>query len=259
MAVMEVSVEGEEIHPSELDDANWAQIRRRQRAFNEAKTALQNPPPLNEQRAQQPRKSRPARRSPPMTQLPEADIKVVLRPRGGLNLKLVAQASLADALFQAANVTRNPTDQIRVHHISNYLLISTPSEERAQKYATIQSLTVKNKSYEMATHVSAPANTAMGVIFNIPEEDTPEEITSSILEYNPDLQILEARRLGSSNNAQILFHGTKVPFWIRYRAATYRCKPFRRKTEACIACWQPGHRQDVCPNSTPTARCSKCK
>lgn len=258
MAIMEVVVEGEEIHPSELNGANWAQIRRRQRAFNDAKTTLQNPPQLNKQHAQQPRKSRPARRSPPMTQLPDADIKVVLRPRGGLNLRLVAQASLADAIFQAANVPQNATDQIRVHQISNYLLISTPSEERAQKYANIQSLTLKNKLYEIATHVSAPGNTVMGVIFNIPEEDTPEEITRSILEYNPALQILEAKRLGNSNNAQILFHGTKVPFWIRYRAATYRCKPFRRKTEACIACWQPGHRQDVCPNLTHATRCSKC-
>lgn len=183
---------------------------------------------------------------------------MVLRPRGGLNLRLVAQASLADAIFQAANLPQDPTDQIRVHQISNYLLISTPSEERAQKYATIQTLTIKNKSYEIATHVSAPANTVMGVIFNIPEGDTPEEITKSILEYNPDLHILAAKRLGSSNTAQILFDGTKVPFWIRYRAAMYRCKPFRRKTEACIACWQPGHRQDVCPNSAPTTRCSKC-
>lgn len=58
--------------------------------------------------------------------------------------------------------------------------------------------------------------------------------------------------------AQILFNGTRVPFWIRYRAATYRCKPFKRKTEACTACWQPGHLQDVCPNASPPPRCNTC-
>lgn len=58
--------------------------------------------------------------------------------------------------------------------------------------------------------------------------------------------------------AQVLFNGTRVPFWIRYKAATYRCKPFKRKTEACTACWQPGHRQDVCPNGRPALRCNTC-
>ncbi|KAH9378899.1 hypothetical protein HPB48_018249 [Haemaphysalis longicornis] len=53
-------------------------------------------------------------------------------------------------------------------------------------------------------------------------------------------------------------NGTRVPFWVRYRAATYRCKPFRRKTEACMACWQPGHRQDVCPSTQIAQRCPKC-
>lgn len=77
------------------------------------------------------------------------------------------QATLADAVFQEAGIAQNVVDQIRVHRTPNYLLISTPAEERALKYAAIQSLSIKARRYEMAAHVSAPANTVAGVIFNI--------------------------------------------------------------------------------------------
>lgn len=142
--------------------------------------------------------------------------------------------------------------------MANYLLISTPSEDRATRYAEIKFLVLRGQRYEIAAHVSAPANTTAGVIFNVPEDDSPEQVLDSIFSYNPGLPILDAKRLNTSNMVQILFDGHRVPFWVRYRAATYRCKPFRRKTEACAVCWQVGHRQDVCPNIRTPPRCSSC-
>lgn len=73
-----------------------------------------------------------------------------------------------------AGIPLNPADQVRIQQTANYMLISTPSEERAKKYAAVSSLTIRGKCYEVAAHVSAPDNTVAGVIFNIPEEDTPE-------------------------------------------------------------------------------------
>ncbi|KAG0432278.1 hypothetical protein HPB47_021002 [Ixodes persulcatus] len=37
---------------------------------------------------------------------------------------------------------------------------------------------------------------------------------------------------------------------------TYRCTPYRHKTEACTKRWQKGYRQDVCPHQT--IRCPNC-
>lgn len=255
---MEVVVPGEEIDPAELNLDSWATIRQRQRAYQHTKSESSRMSPSNNAPGRNGARNRPTRRGPPASPLPEEDIKIILRPRGGLDLGSVPQATLADAIFKEACLTQNPIDQMRVHRTPNYLLISTPAEERAQKYASIQSLNIKDRRYEMAAHVSAPANTVAGVIFNIPEDDSPEEIFRSVTNYNPEMQILAAKRLGTSNMAQILFNGTRVPFWVRYRAATYRCKPFKRKTEACTACWQPGHRQDVCPNAKPPSRCNAC-
>lgn len=256
LPAMEI-VAGESIDPAELNKPEWATIRHRQRTFLDGANNL-SASPATSNPVQRINGSHYTRRGPPATPLPESDIKVVLRPRGGLDLRSVAQASLADAVFRQANIQQNPTDQIRVQHVANFLLISTPSEERAQKYSAIQSLSLKGRLYEVVTHVPAPSNTATGVIFNIPEDDTPDEIYRSIIDYNPDIRILSAKRLGTSTMAQILFDGPRVPYWIRYRAATYRCKPFRRKTEACTSCWQTGHRQDVCPTADATPRCSKC-
>lgn len=245
--------------PAEFQKPGWATIRHRQQALQAARQApAQTTATPGTRGTPQRGHRRPVKRQPPVSPLPESDIKIVLRPRGGLALAAIAQATLADAVQAQAGLAANREDQIRVQHVSNYILVSTPLEDRATRYASITSLTLRGQQYEIAAHVSAPANTVAGVIFNIPEDDTPEQIRDSICNYNPDMRILDVKRLNSSNMAQILFDGTKVPFWIRYRATTYRCKPFRRKTEACAVCWQQGHRQDVCPNAQAPARCSRC-
>lgn len=110
---MEVQVAGENIDPAEFHQGGWADIRRRQRIYLDARNgSLQTPASKNPQVSRDAR-NRPARRNPPASPLPETDIKIVLRPRGGLDLRSVAQASLADAIFQKANLPQNPEDQIR--------------------------------------------------------------------------------------------------------------------------------------------------
>ncbi|KAG0434571.1 hypothetical protein HPB47_019010 [Ixodes persulcatus] len=55
--------------------------------------------------------------------------------------------------------------------------------------------------------------------------------TTVLIKSNPDLPILAAK-------------------------PTYRCNPYRHKTEACTECWQKGHRRDVCPHQI--IRCAIC-
>ncbi|CAN7938125.1 unnamed protein product [Ixodes hexagonus] len=149
-----------------------------------------------------------------MERLPETDIKIVLRPGGGLDLRSVAQATIANIISKSAPVPLSTQDQVRIHQNPNYIIISTPDHERAGKFASIKSLVFNNKQYKISTHVSAPANTVLGIIFQIPEDDTSEDITHNVVNFNPDLPILSVKRLGSTDAAQILFDGYKVPFWI---------------------------------------------
>ncbi|KAG0434730.1 hypothetical protein HPB47_018911, partial [Ixodes persulcatus] len=208
--VMEVVVEGEEIFPEDFDSEEWTQILLKQRALAlKSVVNTENPNTAPETVSLIPRKSRPLRRAPPMERLPETDIKIVLRPREGLDL--------------------NTQDQVRIHQNSNCIMISTPDHMRVRKFASIKSLILNKKQYEISTHVSTPANTAMGIIFKIPEEDTTEEITRNVVDFNPDLPIPSVKRLGSTDAAEILFNGYKVPFWIRYGYTTYRYTPFRTR------------------------------
>ncbi|CAN7947712.1 unnamed protein product, partial [Ixodes pacificus] len=263
---MEVVVAGENFPPEQYDES-WTVIRRRQRVLDAASQPGSTPPPspatspttssaTKSSTGLAPARGRPRHRAPPAERLPEDHVKVVLRPRGGLNLSTVPPTTLADCITQAAQLTSDPRDRILVFTKANYLLVSTLDEERARKLCSVNAILVKGKQYEFAAHVSAPASTTAGIIFNIPEEDSQAEINRVLIKSNPDLPILAAKRLGETNAVQILFNGPKVPFWVRYRPATYRCTPYRQNTEACTKCWQKGHRQDVCPHQI--IRCANC-
>lgn len=113
---MEVVVDGEEIPPEDFASEDWAEIRRKQRALSLKKAATTvNPNTVAEMVSTNSRKSRPLRRGPPMERLPETDIKIVLRPRGGLDLKSVAQATIANTISKSAPVPLSTEDQVRVH------------------------------------------------------------------------------------------------------------------------------------------------
>ncbi|KAH7979429.1 hypothetical protein HPB49_009407 [Dermacentor silvarum] len=71
--------------------------------------------------------------------LPTEDYKVVVRPRGGLNLSEHRQARIYCCLRNAAGVGREAAaeDSICINYKQNTLVVSTPSEERARWYGAI--------------------------------------------------------------------------------------------------------------------------
>lgn len=177
---MEITAAGDEIDPAELNQPGWAVIRHRQ-AFHDAANVPPRtrtyPGPASPQRGTG---NCPPRRQLPASPLRATDIKIVPRPHGQLDLRSVAEASLADAFMRQMGIPINPVDQACIQQPTNYLLISTPSEEHVKNYASVNSLTIRRQRYEVAAHVLAPSNTVARVIFNIPEENTPEQVRDSI-------------------------------------------------------------------------------
>lgn len=108
----------------------------------------------------------------------------------------VSPTTLADCVTQVAQLTPDPRDRIREFTKANYLVVSTPEEKRARKLCSDNTILVKGKQHEFAAHVSALVNTTARIIFNIPEEDSQAEINQVLINSNPDLPILAARRLG---------------------------------------------------------------
>ncbi|KAG0422622.1 hypothetical protein HPB47_001561 [Ixodes persulcatus] len=184
-------------------------------------------------------------RQPP---LPKEDIKTVLRSREGLDITKLSHAELRDGVLRATGLGYDKAVEhlLRINPAKNIIVASTPSMEHASDYTTVKELHFGEKSYSVTAYVTPPLDTIKGIIHDIPEYDSGEDITRSLI-YKKNTTILQARRMRRTNSAIIVFEGTKVPYYVCYRGAEYRCFIHKKRHELCDGCGRLGHRTDVCP------------
>lgn len=135
-------MEGEPISPEEItEEAGWLTSHRRRGAraianmnltprgqdAGSARSTNQRP------RAQQ--QLRRQRRTPRQPHLPKEDIKIVLRPREGLDVTKMSLAGLRDGVLSATGLACEEAEEdvLRIHTTKNIIVASTPSMERAEK------------------------------------------------------------------------------------------------------------------------------
>lgn len=255
-----VEVEGESISPEEYEnDVGWMDSHQQRTSRAKARQDTQSQDVARREQARKNQNHLRRPQLPRLPQLPEEDIKIVLRPRDGLDTSRVSYAQLRDGVLRAAAVsTEGASDDIlRLNPIQNIMVVSTPTMENAKRYGNIKEIQIGDKIYATTAYVTPPENTSKGVIHNIPEYDTQEDITKSLV-YAKNPAILQARRMGKTSSVIIVFEGTRVPHYVYYRGAEYRCFLHKKKVEVCDACGRLGHRTDVCPN--PKERqCKGCK
>ncbi|CAN7947105.1 unnamed protein product, partial [Ixodes hexagonus] len=173
---------------------------------------------------------------------------VIVRPRGGLNVKNVSQIKIAQALVTAAGLSFKEAadDIICPNAMQNMLVVSTPSEHNAKTYAGVDAISIGSANYEVSSYFAAPDNTCKGIIRNIDLEFDPEQLRHLIVQpRNP--KALEVRRIKNSTTVVILFDGLKVPNYVMCGLSMLKCTLYRTQTEVCYACGRLGHRADVCP------------
>lgn len=73
-----------------------------------------------------------------MPRLPRDDIKVIVRPRDGLNIRSTCGASLDEAIRNGAGVGGDEMITICPNPTQNILVISTPVETTATKIAKMK-------------------------------------------------------------------------------------------------------------------------
>lgn len=121
--------------------------------------------------------------------LPREDNKIVLRPRGGLNIARTEASTLMSAIFAAADISLHESkeDTICTNVAQNILVVSTPDEARAKRYyASARHLCIGGREYEVSAYRSAPSGTARGIIRGIAVTDTYEDLQANIVnEANP--------------------------------------------------------------------------
>lgn len=193
-----------------------------------------------------------------LPQLPKDHLRVIVRPRNGLDMRNVSQIKFAFALARAAGLSEEEIakDVVCPNVMQNIAVVSTPAEKNARAYARITSVVIGLVQYEVNAYMAAPEDTCKGIIRGVDLDIDPVRLQALIIhDRNPTA--LQARRIKNSTTVVILFDGLKVPNHVICGASMFRCTLFRRQTDVCYACGKVGHRADVCPTPDDTI-CRGC-
>ncbi|KAH9382635.1 hypothetical protein HPB48_023188 [Haemaphysalis longicornis] len=105
--------------------------------------------------------------------LPKDDIKIVIRPRYGLNVANHSGTTLLNVLRQASGLTLEET---RGDHLS-----VSPNPDRAQKYAHITSVALEDAVFSSRGYIACSENTVKGVIHGIPPNHSAADIHAAVV------------------------------------------------------------------------------
>ncbi|KAL1428493.1 hypothetical protein MTO96_002867 [Rhipicephalus appendiculatus] len=183
-----------------------------------------------------------------MPQLPKEDFKIIIRPKGGLDIAKTGPTIVADAILLAAGLRAEDqdSDTICPNLQQNIVVASTPKREHADRYVRIKQIKVMEHTYDISAYEAAPHTTCKGVIRGISLLDGPSTLDSKIVnERNP--LALATKRIGNTTAVIIAFDGFKVPNFVRYGPTLVHCSLYRKQVDICYACGRLGHRADVCP------------
>ncbi|KAH9382083.1 hypothetical protein HPB48_000209 [Haemaphysalis longicornis] len=144
--IMEVvEVDGEPISPEDYEnDSGW--ITSHQQRSSRAKARHTDRDSRNQEGARREQahkiQNQLGVRRPHLPALPREDIKIVIRPRDGLNTSRVSYTQLRDGVLRAAagSIERASDDIFRLQPGQNILVVSTPTMENAKKYCSIKKI-----------------------------------------------------------------------------------------------------------------------
>ncbi|KAH9378775.1 hypothetical protein HPB48_011179 [Haemaphysalis longicornis] len=71
-------------------------------------------------------------------------------------------------------------DIVRTNPTQNIVIISTPKIGNAEKYNALREIRISDKTYEIRAYATAPEDTTKGVIHNIPDYASDEDINKSL-------------------------------------------------------------------------------
>lgn len=151
------------------------------------------------------------------------------------------------AFIKAAGLTPIAEDTIFLNAAQNIIVVSTPTESRAEAFANVRSFHIGQVEHETHTYRAAADNTCKGVVRGFFPETPTDEVHDLIINNPRNPTAISLRRLGGSGTFVILFEGLKVPNFVYAGASPTKCTLYKKQLDICHACGRIGHRTDVCP------------
>ncbi|KAH7958018.1 hypothetical protein HPB51_027997 [Rhipicephalus microplus] len=146
-----VEVEGETLSPEEYNDTQgWVVAHERRKKAKDKRNAepATNAGGASMEASRRVKEFLHRRPVPKEPQLPEDDYKVVIRPRGGLDLTRQSLALIRDCVLRAAKVQPDIAgeDTLRINMRQITIIMSTPSLANAKEYSNIKKIMINDKS-----------------------------------------------------------------------------------------------------------------
>ncbi|KAG0443392.1 hypothetical protein HPB47_014970 [Ixodes persulcatus] len=191
-----VKVQGEPISPEEYTRDNvWNEYHRKTKNTDLEGKRSQGGDVSRAEGAKNVREGRkaprkPRRKGPKEPELPRDDIKIIMMPRNGLDLRKCRPAKILNRVRKAGGLEASQTedDVLRIN-------------------------VLRDRIHEIRTYVALPEGSAKGVIHNVPSEATEQDIMESLIQRQSP-SILSGLRSGTTNSVLIIFEDEKVPFHV---------------------------------------------
>ncbi|KAG0432707.1 hypothetical protein HPB47_020575 [Ixodes persulcatus] len=200
---------------------------------------------------------KPKQPKPPrLPSLREFKHKVMIKPRRvPVDLKQF-KTQIGEALRSALPQELGEGTVVRLLEARNTIMVCTDEWNEAVTIAGIKKLNFPVGQLDVeAYHVSPTEDACRGVIHGVRPEFTNEQIRQKTTAFG--YEVLDARRLGKSHSAVIVFAGNKVPFTVSFNWLETPCFIYKKTKAACLNCGEVGHRADVCSKLAGFA-CTLC-
>ncbi|KAL1476714.1 hypothetical protein MTO96_036305 [Rhipicephalus appendiculatus] len=223
---MQVGVDGEDVSPEELRSRGWTTAidRRKVKTMPDATGDAPSEKPglatVSQPRRSLTKEKKEVIAASRMAQLPKDHLRLIVRPRNGLDMRHVSQIKFAFALAKVADLGKEEIaeDVVCPNFVQNIAVVSTPTEKNARAYVTISSVVIGSVEYEVNAYMAAPDDTRKGIIRGVDLDIDPARLQALIVhDRNPTA--LQAKRIKNSKAVVILFDGLKVPNRVIYGRA----------------------------------------